>query len=103
MFNVYVVQESSGKNLAPARDYGSLVYLLSGKFNHQVVGNTEDLVAHLKQRLRNFGDKDYILAIGDPSAIGAAVAIAANNNGGRVNVLKWDRFKNEYYPVSFQL
>jgi len=37
--------------------------------------------------------------MGDPIAIGLAVAIAANNNGGRVKMLKWDRRELRYYAI----
>ena len=41
--------------------------------------------------------------MGDPSIIGVACAIVAQNNVGRFNVLKWDRQEAKYYPIKFNL
>ena len=53
--------------------------------------------------LKNYTDDDYLLMMGDPSIIGVACAIVAQNNVGRFNVLKWDRQEAKYYPIKFNL
>jgi len=94
---VFVVQESPSKNLLPALQYGSLIPLLEP--DAQVVLDAAPTVRRLRAALRDYGDADYILAIGDPVAIGIACAVAADANGGRFTVLKWDRMEHVYYPV----
>lgn len=98
MPTVYVVQESPGKNLLPASDYGTVEVLLPP--NYQMMFTPQPVVRQLRHKLRNFCDDDYILALGDPTAIGVACTIAANNNAGRFRMLKWDREQRRYYEVS---
>lgn len=45
---------------------------------------------------------DYIVAIGDPVMVAAAVAFAIKRNG-RVNMLRWDRFQRCYNPIEVKL
>jgi len=56
-----------------------------------------------KGGILNFNDDDYLLLIGDPSAIGIACAIAATNNRGQFKCLKWDKREYKYYPVEVNL
>jgi ABC-type sugar transport system substrate-binding protein len=53
--------------------------------------------------MTSFTDMDYIVCIGDPAAIGIVCALAAQMNGGRFTVLKWDRQEHVYYPVHVDL
>lgn len=94
---VYVVQEAPGKNILSAEAYGPLIALLPSMM--QIVISASEAVDILNKKLRVFSDQDYILAIGDPVAIGLASAIAARYNGGRVKFLKWDRVETRYYVV----
>ena len=48
-------------------------------------------------------DEDYLLLMGDPSAIGIACAIAATQNRGKFKCLKWDRREYKYYPIEVNL
>lgn len=97
---VYVVQQG-GKNILPALAFGTLVPLLED--NTQVHLNARSVVQQLKSKLATYGDDDYVLAIGDPVAIGIACAVAATMNGGKFTVLKWDRQEMAYYPVYVNL
>lgn len=94
---VYVVQEAPGKNILSAEAYGPLIALLPSMM--QIVISASEAVDILNKKLRGFSDQDYILAIGDPVAIGLAAAIAARYNGGKVKFLKWDRVETRYYVV----
>ena len=93
---VYVTQECFGKNLLPAREYGAMIVLLGPQ---QLVLDTSHAIAELKEKLFDFNDKDFILPVGDPVAIGLAAAIAAGYNQGKVAFLKWDRQEQRYYSV----
>jgi hypothetical protein len=59
----------------------------------------QPLIFELRNKLRNYGDEDYILPTGDPVAIGVCVALAADSNRGKVNILRWDRYTKQYINV----
>lgn len=100
MGTVYVVQEAVGKNILPAAQFGKVEVLLPPG---QIVFSTEPTVRTLREKLRTYCDDDYLLLMGDPAAIGFAAAIAANYNGGRLNLLKFDRQEKQYFPVKSRL
>ena len=97
---VYVVQEVPKFNVLPARKYGELELMLP---QGQITLSAGPTVNRLKHKLRNFTDMDYLLLIGDPLAIGLAVAIASNANRGKARLLKWDRQEKQYYPLNVNL
>lgn len=100
---VYVPQEVMYKNvnklLVPkfnihtAEEYGQIVVMLP---YGNVAMAPQPMVAKLRHILKDFNDSDYILPMGDPAAIGAAMAIAADFNKGRIKLLKW-RGKDHHY------
>lgn len=100
MGKVYVVQEAVGKNILSASEFGTVEILLPPG---QIVFSTEPTVRTLREKLRTFNDDDYLLLMGDPAAIGFAAAIAANYNGGSLNLLKFDRQEKIYFPVRSKL
>jgi hypothetical protein len=113
MGTVYIVQETLKRDretgqlvrihdLSPAAIYGTLVPLLEQGKSPSVLA-TVPIVHELKRKLKNFGDDDSLLAVGDPVVIGLATAVAAQINHGRVSVLKWDRESRSYIRVSFEL
>ena len=98
---VFVVQEVVGKNILSAEKYGKLELLLPE--GSQLVLSTAPTVRRLKSKLKDFSDDDYLLLMGDPSAIGIACAVASSNNRGRFKCLKWDKREYKYYPVEVNL
>ena len=111
MSKVYIVQEATRRdrttgalrpihNFRPAAVYGELVPLLGT--DHMTL-SSGPVVHELTKKLRDFGDEDFLLAVGDPVAIGIATAIASQVNGGRVSMLKWDREARNYIKVDFDL
>jgi len=111
MSRVYIVQQPSyfdhdkkrfvdKYDLSPARKHGELVFLLGpgNIFRDRLTSATDTL----KERLADFSVDDFVLAVGDPVAIAAAVLIAGKRTGGHVNLLKWDRISASYesFPVS---
>lgn len=87
-------------NIAPARKYGELIVMLPPEANRL---HTAPLVASLKESLRDFGEDDYLVAVGDPSIMMAAGAIVARRAGGRLRLLKWDRREGVYLPVEINV
>lgn len=94
---VFVVQEDRGKNLLPALEFGTLEALLGP--DDQILLNSRATVTRMWQKLRTYTGQDYVLAIGDPVAIGIACTLAAKANGGKFSLLKWDRMERRYYVV----
>lgn len=108
---VYVVQEPRYKapdntlksiDLSSALAYGTLEQLLETGRQTNVL-NAAAVVRELRRKLADYADQDFILAAGDPVAIGIACAAAAKANRGRFTVLKWDRHEHRYYPVVVDL
>lgn len=98
---VYVVQDPMRMNIISAVKYGEIKILLQK--GSQITFSAGAVTNQLKKALSNFNDDDYLLLIGDPAAIGLAVAVAAHWNQGRVKMLKWDRKEHVYYPVSINI
>lgn len=89
MRTVFVIQHVEGKNLAPARDYGEIQIILSGKESARVA--TEKLTEVFK-RMR---PDDYVLLIGHPLNIAIAGHIVFTKHAV-VNFLVWDRDHYRY-------
>jgi hypothetical protein len=111
MGKVYVVQEPRHRgadgqvrkvNMLPAMEFGVMELLLPPEEQFSVL-NVVQLTQRLKRKLSSYSDADYILAAGDPAAIGAACAAAAWVNNGRFTILKWDNQERKYYPVPIDL
>ena len=98
---VYVTQENPRVDIVSAIRWGDLEALTAAY--EQLHLFPDRIVAQIRAKLDGFGDEDWLLAMGDPAIIGVAFAIAAEINGGRVNLLKWDRMENDYYPVRIDL
>jgi hypothetical protein len=103
MGRVFIVQESRDKDISAASEFGQIKVLMRGKLDRQILGDTEALVDSMKEDLKTFTNKDYIVPMGDPSGIGIAVAIAAMMNDGQVNMLKWDKRLQRYIPIEFKI
>ena len=105
---VYVIQEIAGTragnpkiNIMGASQYGQFKFLLP-EFS-QIIFSPGPLVYKLRQGLKNFRKKDYLLLTGDPAIIGVACSIVSDITNGKYNLLKWDRQETRYYPLSFNL
>jgi hypothetical protein len=57
----------------------------------------------LKQALRDFTDDDYIVSVGDPSAIFIAAMVVGQNNRNKCKLLKWDKDARRYIQVTVDL
>lgn len=95
---VYITQEARGRDFSDALQYGDLELLT--KTDEQNNISTSEIISKIKERLKKFKLDDYLLLSGDPAIIGIAFVLAARLNRGKVNILKWDRLEERYYPVS---
>ena len=98
---VYVVSETIQHNISSALSFGEVRVLLPPMA--QVAFSPAPTVRRILRGLEKFSDNDYLLCIGDPTAIGIACAVAAARNNGRFKCLKWDRHEKRYIPVAIDL
>jgi len=107
MGRVFVVQKPVRRNfrtgameyaydISPAEVYGELITLLENNQSALLPGPMRNI---LREKLKGFSDEDSILLIGDPAAMANSAMIASQENSGRVNVLKWDKFENHYIKL----
>lgn len=102
MPRVFVVSETGKHNISPAREFGEIVVILPPS-QAQVAFSSGPTVARMTRVLRDFSDEDYLLFIGDPTAISILSALAASRNGGRYKCLKWDKQEAQYIPIQVDL
>ena len=105
---VYVIQEIPGTsegrpkiNIMGASQYGSFKFLLPEL--SQIIFSPGPLIMKLRQGLKDYRSKDYLLLTGDPAIIGVACSIASDITNGKYNVLKWDKQERRYYPIQINL
>ena len=105
---VYVIQEIAGTrdgrpkiNIMGASQYGSFKFLLPEL--SQIIFSPGPLIMKLRQGLKDYRSKDYLLLTGDPAIIGVACSIASDITNGKYNVLKWDKQERRYYPITINL
>jgi|TARA_R100000479_G_scaffold156563_1_gene92992 hypothetical protein len=105
---VYVIQEIHGTqagnpkiNIMGAANFGQFKFLLP-EFS-QMIFSPGPLIYKLRQGLKNYTKKDYLLLTGDPAIIGVACSIVSDITHGKYNVLKWDKQERKYYPIEINL
>jgi hypothetical protein len=101
MAKVYIVQENPNVNVIGAGRFGELIPMLPP--GRQITLSPAPVIRLLSNKLREFSDDDFLLAMGDPVAIGIASMVAADVNNGKVNMLKWDRENQCYYNVPIDI
>ena len=105
---VYVVQAVPGTqagtpkiNIMGASQYGQFKFLLPEL--SQMIFSPGPLIFKLRDGLRKFNAKDYLLLTGDPAIICVACSIVSDITNGKYNLLKWDRQERRYYPIKINL
>ena len=105
---VYVIQEIPGTragnpkiNIMGASQYGRFKFLLPEL--SQIIFSPGPLIYKLRDGLRNFNSKDYLLLTGDPAIIGVACSIVSDITNGKYKLLKWDKQERRYYPIEIDL
>ena len=105
---VYVIQEVAGTkagnpkiNIMGASNYGDFKFL-PPEFS-QMIFSPGPLIYKLRQGLKEYKTRDYLLLTGDPAIIGVACSIVSDITNGKYNVLKWDKQERKYYPIEINL
>ncbi len=86
-------------DLSPALKFGTLVLLLPHGTQSL---DTKHTIRTIADKMANMERDDYILLIGDPTAIAATVMVATRITGGKLKFLKYDRNEKKYNVVSFE-
>ena len=105
---VYVLQELPGTkagapkiNIMSASKYGEFKFLLP-EFS-QIIFSPGPLIFKLRNLLKEYTIKDYLLLTGDPAIIGVACSIVSDMTNGKYSLLKWDKQDRIYYPIKINL
>lgn len=99
---VYVTQDDGTKNLNPAKQYGVLVPIAYRSIFPDEGG--VGVAKRARSTLASFDqDRDFILPVGDPIHIAAAMLALGHLGIRLVRVLKWDREGRTYYPVEIEV
>ena len=106
--NVYVIQDIPGTkigtpkiNIIGATQFGNLKVLLPE--NSQIILSPTYVITTLRQKLKDYTIRDYLLLTGDPAIIGVACSVVSDITNGKYNLLKWDKQERRYYPVEINL
>ena len=105
---VYVLQELPGTkagtpkiNIMSASKFGEFKFLLP-EFS-QIIFSPGPLIFKLRNLLKEYTIKDYLLLTGDPAIIGVACSIVSEFTNGKYNLLKCDKQDRLYYPIEINL
>jgi len=105
---VYILQELPGTkagapkiNIMSASRFGEFKFLLP-EFS-QIIFSPGPLIFKLRNLLKDYTIKDFLLLTGDPAIIGVACSIVSEFTNGKYNLLKWDKQDRIYYPIEINL
>ena len=105
---VYVIQEIAGTrdgrpkiNIMGAAEFGNFKFLLPEL--SQIIFSPGPLIFKLREGLKNYRTKDFLLLTGDPAIIGVACSIVSDMTNGKYQLLKWDKQERKYYSIAINL
>lgn len=103
MSKVYVVQDNSSQNFQPAFRFGTLITLFPRGNHTKSSEEGSALAEELYSLLHPIKPDDYIILNGDPVLCGLVTAVAADLLDGQVQFLKWNKFDEEYRPLTIRI
>lgn len=86
-------------SLEHAAKFGDVVVMLPPEASRLA---TVPISRALREKMRDFGPEDFIVAVGDPSVL-AMAAVLAHKTVGKLRLLKWDRVMSEYILMEIEL
>ena len=105
---VYVIQEIAGTrdgrpkiNIMGAAEFGSFKFLLPEL--SKIIFSPGPLIFKLREGLKSYRTKDFLLLTGDPAIIGVACSIVSDMTNGKYQLLKWDKQERKYYSIAINL
>jgi hypothetical protein len=111
MNKVFIPQEPTRRDPATGELVSIMNFALASKFGETVVClppgrvalSTQPVVTRLREHMGQFSDDDFLIAVGDPSVLAMAAAIAASVNRGRFKMLKYDAKTKEYCSIQVDI
>ncbi len=100
---VFVVQDDGSKDLVPASAMGDIVVLNTRSL--PLFRDPTEILDAMRNAMvhHRFSSTDWLIPIGDPLLIGAAIHMAASMCNGVVSCLKWDNRHQKYFPITLNL
>jgi hypothetical protein len=93
-YNRFLKRSENVGDLSGVMAFGHPIFMLPhGKIRYSRLRRT---LKTLESNMFDFSDDDYLLAVGDPVVISAAMIIAARRVRGSINVIRWLRQTNEF-------
>jgi hypothetical protein len=93
-YNRFTKRSENVGDLSGVMALGHPIFMLpTGKIRY---GKLRRTIKALENIMFDFSPRDYLLAVGDPVVIAAAVVIAARKVGGPINIVRWMRLTNEF-------
>ena len=86
--------------IALASKFGEIVTMLPPDAARAAIN---PCVTAMREQMAGFTAEDWVVAVGDPSLIGAACVIATSKTRGLLRLLKWDRMLGDYIPIEVKL
>jgi hypothetical protein len=87
-------------DFSPALRYGELVVCLPPNISFYY---TSPVIQALKEKLAEFSESDYLIAVGSPFVIGISVHVALMRTGGKLNLLSWDKRQSQYLNTRIEM
>lgn len=87
-------------DVTPAKKFGEVVIMVDRNVPNV---SLMPIVQVLKEKLEDFGEDDYLLPLGDPALTAAAAGIVLRKTGGKLKLLKWDRWAKDYVVVEMRI
>lgn len=87
-------------DFTPALRYGELVTCLPPNISFHMA---KPVTAALKEKMADFNEEDYLVAVGSPLAIAISAGIAFRKTGGKLNLLSWDKRERQYLSTRIEL
>ena len=84
-----------------AAQFGKFRFLLPEL--SQMIFSPGPLIFKLREGLKEYRTKDFLLLTGDPAIIGVACSLVSDMTNGKYNLLKWDKQERRYYPIEINL
>ena len=108
---VYIIQEPQARDKTTGQLYNIMNFSAAKDWGDPVVCLPPGLMAlspyptkeALKDALKDFSDRDYIICVGNPSLIFMAGMIACDLNRGRAKILYRDREAKSYLLVEINI
>lgn len=85
----------------PAKPYGEIKYLLDHADVDEL--SLREVFAKLSDGLKSFTEDDYLVLVGNPTAIAMAGIITCDLTDGCVKILHWERTTTKYVEFTLDL